>query len=273
MGLIKEGDRYSILTDIQGMEDHLGDMDFKVAGTRDGITALQMDIKIKGITSEIMSKALEQARIARLFILDKILEIIPEPRKELKSFAPRITVLHIPSDKIGAVIGPGGKIIRSIQDETGVKIDIEEDGTVFIAATDGPAALRARQMVEEITEVPVVGRIYTGKVVRTTDFGAFVEILPNQDGLVHISQLDSERVNKVEDIVSVGDEITVMITNIDDAGKVRLSRQAVLEGWSLEEALSHDRPSGGRSGSSRSGGGDKRRFSRNGGNRDRRDRR
>jgi polyribonucleotide nucleotidyltransferase len=263
MGLIKEGDRYSILTDIQGIEDHLGDMDFKVAGTRDGITALQMDIKIKGITSEIMSKALEQARVARLFILDKILEIIPEPRKELKSFAPRITVLHIPSDKIGAVIGPGGKIIRSIQEETGVKIDIEEDGTVFIAATDGPAALRAKEMVEEITEVPVVGRIYTGRVVRTTDFGAFVEILPNQDGLVHISQLDSERVNKVEDVVSVGDEITVMITNIDEAGKVRLSRQAVLEGWSLEEALSHDRPSGGRSGGSRSGGGDKRRFSRN----------
>ena len=254
------------------MEDHLGDMDFKVAGTRDGITALQMDIKIKGITSEIMSKALEQARIARLFILDKILEIIPEPRKELKSFAPRITVLHIPSDKIGAVIGPGGKTIRGIQDETGVKIDIEEDGTVFIAATDGPAALRAREMVEEITEVPVVGRIYTGKVVRTTDFGAFVEILPNQDGLVHISQLDSERVNKVEDIVSVGDEITVMITNIDDSGKVRLSRQAVLEGWSLEEAISHDRPSGSRSGGSRSGGSDRNRNSRNSGNRDRRDR-
>jgi polyribonucleotide nucleotidyltransferase len=273
MGLIKEGDRYSILTDIQGLEDHLGDMDFKVAGTRDGITALQMDIKIKGITPEIMSEALEQARIARLFILDKILEIIPEPRKELKSFAPRITVLHIPSDKIGAVIGPGGKTIRGIQDETGVKIDIEEDGTVFIAATDGPAALRARQMVEEITEVPVVGRIYTGKVVRTTDFGAFVEILPNQDGLVHISQLDSERVNKVEDIVSVGDEITVMITNIDESGKVRLSRQAVLEGWSLEEALSHDRPSGGRSGGSRSGGSDRNRNSRNSGNRDRRDRR
>ena len=266
MGLIKEGDRYSILTDIQGMEDHLGDMDFKVAGTREGITALQMDIKIIGITSEIMSKALEQARVARLFILDKILEIIPEPRKELKSFAPRITVLHIPSDKIGAVIGPGGKVIRSIQDETGVKIDIQEDGTVFIAATDGPAALRARQMIEEITEVPVIGRIYTGKVVRTTDFGAFVEILPNQDGLVHISQLDSERVNKVEDIVSVGDEITVMITNIDNTGKVRLSRQAVLEGWSLEEALTHDRPSGGRSGGSR-GGSDRRRSSSNSDNR------
>lgn len=278
MGLIKEADNYSILTDIQGMEDHLGDMDFKVAGTREGITALQMDIKIKGITSEIMSKALEQARIARLFILGKILEIIPEPRAELKPYAPRITVLHIPSDKIGAVIGPGGKIIRSIQEETGVKIDIEEDGTVYIAATDGPAATRAREMVEEITEVPVVGRIYTGRVVRITDFGAFVEILPNQDGLVHISQLDSERVNKVEDVVSVGDEITVMITNIDDSGKVRLSRQAVLEGWSLEEALSHDRPSGGRSsggrsGGSRGGGGDKRRFDRNGGNRGGRDRR
>ncbi len=272
MGLIKEGERYSILTDIQGLEDHLGDMDFKVAGTRDGITALQMDIKIKGITSEIMAEALEQARIGRLFILDKILEIIPEPRQELKPFAPRITVLHIPSDKIGAVIGPGGKIIRGIQEETGVKIDIEEDGTVYIAASDGPAAKKAREMVEQITEVPVVGRIYTGKVVRITDFGAFVEILPNQDGLVHISQLDSERVNKVEDIVSVGDEITVMITNIDDSGKVRLSRQAVLEGWSLEEALTHDRPSGGRSGGSRSGGGDKRRFDRNSGNRDRRDR-
>ena len=218
----------------------------------------------------ITMKAL--AHPTRLFILDKILEIIPEPRQELKPFAPRITVLHIPSDKIGAVIGPGGKIIRGIQEETGVKIDIEEDGTVYIAASDGPAAKKAREMVEQITEVPVVGRIYTGKVVRITDFGAFVEILPNQDGLVHISQLDSERVNKVEDIVSVGDEITVMITNIDDSGKVRLSRQAVLEGWSLEEALTHDRPSGGRSGGSRSGGGDKRRFDRNSGNRDRRDR-
>jgi polyribonucleotide nucleotidyltransferase len=272
MGLIKEADRYSILTDIQGMEDHLGDMDFKVAGTRDGITALQMDIKIKGITPEIMSQALEQARIARLFILGKIIEIIPAPRKDLKPFAPRITVLHIPSDKIGAVIGPGGKIIRSIQDETGVKIDIEEDGTVYIAATDGPAALKAREMVEEITESPVVGRIYTGRVVRITDFGAFVEILPNQDGLVHISQLDSERINKVEDVVSLGDEITVMITNIDNTGKVRLSRQAVLEGWTLEEALAHDRPTGGRPGGSR-GGGDRRRPPRNGGNRDQRNRR
>jgi polyribonucleotide nucleotidyltransferase len=273
MGLIKEADHYSILTDIQGMEDHLGDMDFKVAGTRDGITALQMDIKIAGLTSEIMSKALEQARLARLFILDKIIEIIPEPRKELRPFAPRITVLHIPSDKIGAVIGPGGKIIRNIQDETGATIDIEEDGTVYIAATDGPAAEKARDMVEQITEVPVVGRIYTGRVVRTTDFGAFVEILPNQDGLVHISQLDSERVNKVEDVVSVGDEITVMITNIDEAGKIRLSRQAVLENWTLEEALMHDRPSSGRSGNSRGGSGNRRRFNNDGGNRHGGDRR
>jgi polyribonucleotide nucleotidyltransferase len=276
MGLIKEGESYAILTDIQGMEDHLGDMDFKVAGTKDGITALQMDIKIKGITPQIMSQALEQAHQARLFILGKILEIIPEPRPELKPFAPRITVVHIPVDKIGAVIGPGGKVIRSIQEETGTKIDIGEDGAVYIAATDGPAADKAREMVESITESPIIGRIYTGKVVRTTDFGAFVEILPNVDGLVHISQLDSERVNKVEDVVEVGDEITVMITNIDDSGKIRLSRQAVLEGWTLEEAIARDRGGRGSDGnrsskprnSGHSGGGQ-----RSSGDRNRRDRR
>jgi polyribonucleotide nucleotidyltransferase len=258
MGLIKEDEHYAILSDIQGMEDHLGDMDFKVAGTRDGITALQMDIKIKGITTQIMAQALEQARQGRLFILDKIIEIIPAPNAELKPFAPRITVVRIPVDKIGAVIGPGGKVIRSIQEETGTKIDIEEDGSVYIAAADGPAAMRAREMVEALTEVPVVGRIYTGKVVRIADFGAFVEIMPNMDGLVHISQLDSERVNKVEDVVGMGDEITVMITNIDETGKIRLSRQAVLEGWTLEEAIARDNPrrsssDGGRSGGSRPG--------------------
>lgn len=253
MGLIKENEHYAILTDIQGLEDHLGDMDFKVAGTKDGITALQMDIKIKGITPAIMSEALEQARKARLSILDKILEVIPEPRPDLKPYAPRITVVHIPVDKIGAVIGPGGKMIRSIQDETGAKIDIGEDGSVYIATSDGNSARLARDLVESITETPVIGRIYTGKVVRITDFGAFVEILPNMDGMVHISQLDSERVNKVEDVVRMGDEITVMITGIDPTGKIRLSRQAVLEGWSLEEAIAHDRPSrssGGHSGSS-----------------------
>lgn len=255
MGLIKEGDNYSILTDILGSEDHLGDMDFKVAGTEKGITALQMDIKIKGIPSELMSQALEQARKARLSILEKMLAIIPEPRSSLKDHAPRITIVNIPVDKIGAVIGPGGKVIRGIQDETGVKIDIGEDGSVFIAATDGESARRARERVEALTESAVIGRIYTGKVVRVTEFGAFVEILPNMDGLVHISQLDSQRVEKVEDIVRVGDEITVMVTDIDSQGKIRLSRQAVLEGWTVEEATERDRgrtskSSGGRSGKS-----------------------
>jgi polyribonucleotide nucleotidyltransferase len=254
MGLVKEGDRFAIMTDILGSEDHLGDMDFKVAGTSEGITALQMDIKIKGITSEIMSQALEQARQGRLFILNKILETIPHPRPDLKPFAPRITTVNIPVDKIGAIIGPGGKTIRSIQDETGAKIDINEDGTVFIATNDGESAMRARERIESLVETAVIGRIYTGKVVRVADFGAFVEILPNVDGLVHISQLDSQRVEKVEDVVRLGDEITVMVTDIDPQGKIRLSRQAVLEGWTAEEAAEHDRRGGGRSGGSRGGG-------------------
>jgi polyribonucleotide nucleotidyltransferase len=254
MGLVKEGDRFAILTDILGSEDHLGDMDFKVAGTSEGITALQMDIKIKGITSEIMSQALEQARQGRLFILNKILETIPQPRPDLKSFAPRITTVNVPVDKIGAIIGPGGKTIRSIQDETGAKIDINEDGTVFIATNDGDSAQRARERIESLVETAVIGRIYTGKVVRVADFGAFVEILPNVDGLVHISQLDSQRVEKVEDVVRLGDEITVMVTGIDPQGKIRLSRQAVLEGWTAEEAAEHDQRGGGRSGGSRGGG-------------------
>jgi polyribonucleotide nucleotidyltransferase len=241
MGLIKEGDRYVVLTDILGMEDHLGDMDFKVAGTAKGITALQMDIKISGITSEIMSQALTKAREARLFILDKILATIPEPREELKTHAPRIYVLHVPIDKIGAVIGPGGKTIRGIQEDTGAKIDVGEDGSVFIATSDGESARKAREMVEAVTESAEVGRIYTGKVVRVADFGAFVEILPNVDGLVHISQLDTQRVEKVEDVVRLGDEITVMVTNIDREGKVRLSRQAVLEGWTAKEAMEKDK--------------------------------
>jgi polyribonucleotide nucleotidyltransferase len=241
MGLVKEGERYAILTDILGVEDHFGDMDFKVAGTPKGITALQMDIKIKGITSQIMSEALEKARVARTKILEQMLAVIPEPRPELKPHAPRITVVQIPIDKIGAVIGPGGKTIRSIQEETNTKIDIGEDGSVFIAATDGESARLAVERVENLTETPVIGRIYTGKVVRVADFGAFVEILPNIDGLVHISQLDSTRINNVEDIVRVGDEITVMVTDIDSQGKIRLSRTAVLEGWSAEEAQMRDR--------------------------------
>jgi polyribonucleotide nucleotidyltransferase len=271
MGLIKgEGDQYTVLTDILGMEDHLGDMDFKVAGTPKGITALQMDIKVKGITKEIMAQALEQARQGRMHILDKMLETIPAPRPELKPHTPRITIVQIPVDKIGAVIGPGGKMIRSIQEETNTRIDIEEDGSIFIAATDGEGERMARERILSLTEVPEIGRIYTGRVVRITDFGAFVEILPNTDGMVHISQLDSERVERVEDVVRMGDEITVMVTDIDPGGKIRLSRQAVLEGWTAEEASMRDRPGGRRpsgGGGDRHGGG--RRDDRRGGGGDR----
>jgi polyribonucleotide nucleotidyltransferase len=260
--------RYKVLTDIQGTEDHLGDMDFKVAGTKEGITALQMDIKISGLSADIMKEALEQARVARLAILDIMLEAIPQPRAELKDTAPRITTVKIPVDKIGALIGPGGKNIRALQEETGTRIDIEEDGTVYIAAVEGTGAQLAIERIEALGESPEIGRIYTGKVVRIEPFGAFVEILPGTDGLVHISQLDSERVNSVEDIVGMGDEITVMITDIDPMGKIRLSRQAVLEGWSAEEAREHDKPrGGGRSGgrsSNRRGG---RRNDRRGGQR------
>jgi polyribonucleotide nucleotidyltransferase len=258
MGLIKEGDRYAILTDILGAEDHLGDMDFKVAGTTKGITALQMDIKIKGITPQIMSQALEQARVARLAIMEKMMETLAAPRPELKPHAPRITVVKIPVDKIGLIIGPGGKTIRSIQEETGAKIDIGEDGSVFIATADGESSRMAVERIESMTETPVIGRIYTGRVVRVTDFGAFVEILPGIDGMVHISQLDSQRVEKVEDVAAMGDELTVMVTAIDDAGKIRLSRQAVLEGWTAEEAQARDSRrsgGGGRPGGGRPGGG------------------
>jgi polyribonucleotide nucleotidyltransferase len=241
MGLVTDATgRYKILTDIQGTEDHLGDMDFKVAGTKDGITALQMDIKISGLSTDMMKEALAQAHEARLFILGKMLEVISEPRSALKPHAPRIITVKIPVDKIGALIGPGGKNIRALQEETKVKIDVQEDGTVYIASIDGVGAELARQRVEALGETAELGRIYTGKVVRIAEFGAFVEIVPGMDGLVHISQLDSERVNKVEDIVNMGDEITVMVTGIDPAGKIRLSRQAVLEGWTLQEAQERD---------------------------------
>ena len=247
MGLITdEGGRYKILTDIQGTEDHLGDMDFKVAGTAEGITALQMDIKTSGISAKMMGEALDQARLARMAIMKEMLAVIDAPRPELKPHTPRIITVKIPIDKIGALIGPGGKNIRSLQEETGTKIDVQEDGTVYIASTEAAGGKTAQERVEALGESAVVGNIYTGKVVRITDFGAFVEILPGVDGLVHISQLDSERVNKVEDVVSLGDEITVMVTDIDGQGKIRLSRQAVLEGWTAEEAREKDqrRPSG-----------------------------
>jgi len=253
MGLITDATgRYQILTDIQGTEDHLGDMDFKVAGTAAGITALQMDIKISGLSAQMMKEALEQARTARMSIMDKMLAALAEPRADLKPHAPRIITVKIPVDKIGALIGPGGKNIRALQEETGVKIDIEEDGTVYIASTNGEGAKIARERIEGLGESVVVGNIYTGKVVRIEAFGAFVNLLPGVDGLVHISQLASERVNTVEDVCVLGDELTVMVTDIDPAGKIRLSRQAVLEGWSAEEAREKDK--GGRSGGGSRGG-------------------
>lgn len=245
MGLISDGQRYRVLTDIQGLEDHLGDMDFKVTGTRGGITALQMDIKIKGVTREIMTEALEQARIAREQIIDVIEAAISEPRHELSKYAPKMLTTNIDPEKIGTLIGPGGKNIRAIQSDYGVDIDVEEDGTVFIAALSGDGANKALAYIEAMLKPPEIGRIYTGNVVRVTDFGAFVEIIPGVDGLVHISQLSPNRVEKVTDAVNVGDEVLVMVTDVSADNKVRLSRKAVLEGWTLEEAQGDDRPRGG----------------------------
>jgi polyribonucleotide nucleotidyltransferase len=207
-----------------------------------------MDIKVAGISYEIMTEALEQARKARLQILDTILSAIPEPRAEMSPYAPRMTILHVAPDKLGAVIGPGGKTVRSIQETCDVRIDIEDDGTIYIASASGPNAEQAQQMIEELTEEAEIGRIYTGRVVRTTDFGAFVEILPGTDGMVHISQLADYRVEKVEDVARVGDEIMVMVTDISPDGKIRLSRQAVLEGWTAEQAREADSRGGRRSG-------------------------
>jgi polyribonucleotide nucleotidyltransferase len=229
MGLVTREGRYAILTDIQGVEDALGDMDFKVAGTADGITALQMDIKIKGLSRQMMGEALEQAREARLFVLQKMLEVIPEPRREMSPFSPRITTLQINPDKIRDVIGPGGKVIRKIVEETGAQIDVEDDGTVFVASADQDGARRAIDWIKSLTDEVEVGRIYRGKVVRIMPFGAFVEVLPNQDGLVHISKLTDHRVERVEEVVNVGDEIMVKATEIDSQGRLNLSRQEALE--------------------------------------------
>jgi len=244
MGLISEGDRYAILSDIQGLEDHIGDMDFKVAGSRQGITALQMDIKVKGLSYEILSEALAQARTGRMHILDKMAETLAEPREELSRFAPRITTMHVDPDKIGKIIGPGGKMIRKIQEECEVDVDIEYDGTVYIAAIDGVGAQKAIAMVEALTEEAEIGKTYVGKVVRTENYGAFVEILPGMDGMVHVSQLADYRVPSVEDVVRVGDEIMVMVIDVErETGKIKLSRQAVLAGWTAEEARERDRKS------------------------------
>jgi len=228
MGLIKDGEHFTILTDIQGMEDHLGDMDFKVAGTAKGITAIQMDIKIDGIDRSILDQALDQAKEGRMFILGKMLEVIAEPRKSLSPYAPKIVTMRIHPDKIRDVIGSGGKVINKIIEETGVKIDIEQDGMVYIASADAEANEKARSIIEGIVREVVVGEVYLGTVKRIEKFGAFVEILPGKDGLVHISQLANERVAKVEDVVSIGDKIQVKVTEIDAMGRVNLSRKALL---------------------------------------------
>ncbi|MDF2834935.1 MAG: Polyribonucleotide nucleotidyltransferase [Paenibacillus sp.] len=228
MGLIKDGDHFSILSDIQGMEDHLGDMDFKVAGTAAGVTAIQMDIKIDGIDRAILQQSLEQARQGRMHILGKMLEVMSAPRTNLSKYAPKILTLRINPDKIRDVIGAGGKIINKIIEETGVKIDIEQDGMVFIASSNEEMNQKAKSIIEGIVKEVVIGEIYLGTVKRIEKFGVFVEILPNKDGLVHISQLSTERVAKCEDVVKIGDQITVKVTEIDQQGRINLSRKVLL---------------------------------------------
>jgi polyribonucleotide nucleotidyltransferase len=229
MGLVTREGKFAVLTDIQGVEDALGDMDFKVAGTRDGITALQMDIKIKGLTQEIMAQALEQAREARLFVLDKMTAVLPRPRTEMSHYAPRITTILINPEKIRDIIGKGGSMIRKIVEETGAQIDVEDDGRVFIAAVDQEGGQKAIDWIKSLTDEVEVGKIYHGKVVRIMPFGAFVEVLPGQDGLVHISKLTDHRVERVEEVANVGDEIVVKAVEIDSQGRLNLSRQAAIE--------------------------------------------
>ncbi|MBQ6807976.1 MAG: S1 RNA-binding domain-containing protein, partial [Firmicutes bacterium] len=241
MGLIKEGDDITILTDIQGMEDFLGDMDFKVAGTEKGVTAIQMDIKIAGIDREILTRALAQAREGRLFIMGKMMEAISEPREQLSPYAPRIITMQIDPDKIREVIGSGGKVIKKIVEVTGAQIDIEDDGRIFIASVDGAMGDKAMQIISNIVAEPQVGQIYKGTVVKIMEFGAFVEIIPGvlgssgKDGMVHISELSNKRVNNVEDVCAEGDVMWVKVKAIDKAsGKVKLSRKDAMNDMGLE---------------------------------------
>jgi polyribonucleotide nucleotidyltransferase len=229
MGLIQDGDNIIILSDILGDEDHVGDMDFKVAGTREGITAIQMDIKIDGLTSEILSKALEQAREGRLHILDKMAETIKDPREDLSPRAPRIEIVKVRPDKVSVIIGPGGKNIKNIIATAGVTVDVDDDGNVMIASPDKESIDKAIAMVKGLVEEAEVGKFYLGKVQKIMDFGAFVEIIPGTDGLVHISQLDNERVQNVRDVLNEGDEVLVKVLEIDPQGKIRLSRKAALK--------------------------------------------
>jgi polyribonucleotide nucleotidyltransferase len=228
MGLIKEGDRVMVISDILGLEDHLGDMDFKVCGTAQGVTALQMDIKIAGITAQLMEKALAQARAGRLYILDRMRAALAAPRSQMSPYAPRIYTLKIKPEKIREVIGPGGKVIRDIVATCGVKMDVQDDGTVTIASSDEASAQKAITRVNQITEEVEIGKLYLGKVRKIMDFGAFVEVLPGVDGLVHISQLAHHRVKAVTDEVKEGDEVLVKVLEVDRQGKIRLSRKEAM---------------------------------------------
>jgi polyribonucleotide nucleotidyltransferase len=240
MGLVMDEatGKYAVLSDIAGAEDHYGDMDFKVAGTADGITALQMDIKVGGITTEVMRAALDQARRGRLHILDKMREALPAPRRNISAFAPRIVTIRIPVDKIRDVIGPGGKMIRSIIERTGVKIDVEDDGRVNVASADETSAQKAISIIQELTATPELNKVYLGKVQRITDFGAFVEIMPGTDGLLHVSEIANHRVKDVRDELKEGEQLLVKVINIDPTGKIRLSRKALLQ----EEAATGRHP-------------------------------
>jgi polyribonucleotide nucleotidyltransferase len=237
MGLVSDGDRFAILTDIAGQEDHYGDMDFKVAGSRDGVTALQMDIKIKGLRRDILEQALEQARVARLHVLERMAAAIEAPRPNISRYAPRIFTIQIPKDRIRDVIGSGGKTIRSIIEETGCKIDVEDSGRVSIASADEAAAMKAIEIIEGLTQEPEIGKVYRGKVRRVEAYGAFVEILPGQDGLVHISELAPYRVRQTTDVVKEGDEVTVKIIAVDPAGKIKLSRKQALSKEEIEQEM------------------------------------
>jgi len=228
MGLVKEGDEYAILTDIAGAEDHYGDMDFKVAGTRDGITALQMDIKVPNVTATLMKEALDQARRGRMYILDKMEAALPTPRANMSEYATRIYTLNIPVDKIRDVIGPGGKVIRGIIEQTGVKIDVQDDGTIHVASADEASANKAIRIISDITATAEVGKTYLGKVVRLVDFGAFVEIFPGTDGLLHISEIAENRIREVRDELKEGDQILVKVLAME-GNKIKLSRKAVLK--------------------------------------------
>jgi polyribonucleotide nucleotidyltransferase len=223
MGLVSDGKDHIVLSDIMGFEDHTGDMDFKVAGTRDGITAMQMDVKIKGIPRDVLERALEQARLGRIHILDEMLKPLAEPRKEVSKYAPKITTVKIPEEKIGELIGPGGKIIKGIIAESGAQVDVDDEGNVFISTDDAESMAKARQMVEGIVKEVEVGEEYDGKVVRLANFGAFVEILPGKDGLVHVSRMSTEYVSDPSTVVKEGDMVHVRVTEVDAAGKIALS--------------------------------------------------